>query len=68
MPLIRQFFRALGAGAMIVIAGRALSEQQTISNMPSVEQTDRGRVFALHESQVRNLDDVSFWYTKNFAT
>lgn len=60
MPPKREQCRALGAGTLIVIADRALSEQQTITNMPSVDQAERGRVFALYESQVRNSHHVSF--------
>ena len=68
MRLLRKFCCAPGAGALIVIAGRALSEQQMISNMPSVNQTEHGRVFALQESLVRNSHDVSLRNTTNSVT
>jgi hypothetical protein len=52
----------------LAVCSGPLFSQQTIINMPSVDQTERGRVFALHESQARNWDGASFWYTTNFVT
>lgn len=46
----------------------ALSAQQTIINVPSVDQTPRGRFFALHESQVRTRDPKPYWVSTNFFT
>ena len=53
---------------MATLVPTALPAQQTIINMPSVDQTERGRFFALHETQARNWDGASFWYTTNFLT
>ncbi len=46
----------------------ALGAQQTVINAPSVDQTPKGRVFALHESQLRAWGDTSFWQTTHFVT
>jgi len=51
-----------------LLAISAADAQQTIINLPSVDQTERGRFFALHESQVRTWGDRSFWYQTNFFT
>jgi hypothetical protein len=53
---------------LLALMSRQLFAQQTIINMPSVDQTERGRFFALHESQARNWDGNSFWLTTNFFT
>lgn len=45
-----------------------LGAQQTVINAPSVDQTPRGKVFALHESQLRAWGDTSFWQTTHFVT
>jgi hypothetical protein len=42
--------------------------QQTIINMPSVDQTPKGRFFYLHESQARSWDNQQFWAMTNFFT
>ncbi len=42
--------------------------QQTIVNVPSVEQTKDGRFFYLHESQVRSWGEGRYWLTTNFFT
>ena len=42
--------------------------QQTIINVPSLDQTPRGKHFALHESQLRHWGGRSYWYTTNFYT
>lgn len=42
--------------------------QQTIVNVPSVDQTAKGHFFYLHESQVRDWGGNSFWQTTNFFT
>lgn len=47
---------------------RLLPAQQTVINAPSVDQTPKGRVFALHESQLRAWGDTSFWQTTHFVT
>ena len=46
----------------------AAHAQQTIINVPSVEQTKEGRFFYLHESQVRAWDHNDYWLTTNFFT
>lgn len=53
---------------MLIVAVWPANAQQTIINVPSVEQTKAGRVFYLHESQVRDWDGNSFWLTTNFFT
>lgn len=45
-----------------------VAAQQTIINVPSIEQTKSGKAFFLHESQVRNWDGNSYWLTTNFFT
>lgn len=42
--------------------------QQTIINVPSIEQTKAGKAFFLHESQVRDWDGNRYWLTTNFFT
>lgn len=55
--------------ALATLTGsRALSAQQTVINAPSVDQTAKGRIFALHETQVRAWGDTSFWQTTHFVT
>lgn len=53
--------------AALVFAGPAAA-QQTIINVPSVDQTKEGRFFYLHESQVRDWGGNSYWLTTNFFT
>ena len=55
------------ACALALRAGAAHA-QQTIINVPSLDQTPRGRVFVLHESQVRDWDGEAFWQTTHFVT
>lgn len=43
-----------------------LQAQQTIVNLPSADQTPEGRLFFLHESQVRAWDPQPYWATTNF--
>lgn len=52
----------------LLAAPSMLGAQQTVINAPSVDQTAKGRVFALHESQVRSWGDTSFWQTTQFVT
>lgn len=74
--MIRALARTLGARvlrallfALASLAGhRSISAQQTVINAPSMDQTPKGRVFALHESQVRAWGDTSFWQTTHFVT
>lgn len=74
--MFRTLFRRQGARLLRAllfllasIAGhRSASAQQTVINAPSVDQTPKGRVFALHESQVRAWGDTSYWQTTHFVT
>jgi len=52
----------------LVLLGVRLGAQQTIINVPSLDQTPRGTNFILHESQVRAWDGTRYWYTTNFYT
>lgn len=56
--------------ALWLVVGLALPAraQQTIVNVPSVEQTKAGKLFFLHETQVRDWGGNSFWLTTNFLT
>ncbi len=71
-PSISALRRACALPAVLLL-GALLSpirvwSQQTVINAPSVDQTPKGRVFALHESQVRTWGDTSFWQTTHFVT
>ena len=59
---------ALAGAVATLAAARATPAQQTIINVPSVDQTKQGRFFYLHESQVRDWGGNSFWQTTNFLT
>ncbi len=59
--------RAAAMALAIAAAGPAAA-QQTIINVPSVDQTKKGRFFYLHESQVRDWDNNRYWLTTNFFT
>lgn len=61
-PCWRVLLLALG------LAGTPGAAQQTIVNVPSADQTKDGRVFFLHESQVRDWGGNSYWLTTNFLT
>jgi hypothetical protein len=63
--LVRRL-RALAAPS--ALAAASAGAQQTIINVPSVDQTPRGRVFFLHESQVRDWGGESYWQTTHFLT
>ena len=58
----------------VLFASAPLRAQQTIINVPSVDQTPKGRWFFLHESQVRAWDlepdagRTRFWTTTHFLT
>lgn len=52
----------------LAVIGAVAGAQQTIINVPSLDQTARGKNFFLHESQVRDWDGRSYWYTTNFYT
>ncbi|WP_353267181.1 hypothetical protein [Gemmatimonas sp.] len=54
--------------AAAMLSPMRLWSQQTVINAPSVDQTPKGRVFALHESQLRAWGDTSFWQTTHFVT
>lgn len=60
--------RALCCALVTLTSPRAAASQQTVINAPSVDQTPVGRVFALHESQVRAWGDTSYWQTTHFVT
>lgn len=62
--------RGLAAFFVLAAAGAAAPAraQQTIINVPSVDQTAKGRVFFLHESQVRDWGGERFWQTTHFLT
>ncbi len=66
-PRPRSAARAAAALAG-ALAPAALAAQQTIINVPSVDQTARGRFFALHESQARDWGGEAFWQTTHFFT
>ena len=57
----------IGSPALLALACPAQA-QQTIINVPSVDQTKKDHVFFLHESQVRDWADNDFWLTTNFLT
>ncbi|MCU0625577.1 MAG: hypothetical protein MUF21_03695 [Gemmatimonadaceae bacterium] len=75
---MRSFRRTATSVVALALALCALAStaraQQTIINVPSVDQTPRGRWFFLHESQVRAWDinrDAGrreFWATTHFLT
>ncbi|MDX2193074.1 MAG: hypothetical protein NW201_06955 [Gemmatimonadales bacterium] len=54
--------------AGLALAPAALRAQQTIINVPSVDQTKKGHVFFLHETQARSWGGQSFWQTTHFLT
>ncbi len=54
--------------ALLVLGTSVAHAQQTIINVPSLDQTPRGKNFALHESQLRNWGGRAYWYTTNFYT
>ncbi|MCU0648600.1 MAG: hypothetical protein MUF00_11430 [Gemmatimonadaceae bacterium] len=63
--------RRLLAASLALWWGLAASNvwaQQTIINVPSVDQTTKGKFFALHESQIRAWDGVDYYQTTNFLT
>lgn len=70
--LARRFSARLLRALLFALASlgghTSLSAQQTVINAPSVDQTPKGRVFALHESQLRAWGDTSFWQTTHFVT
>jgi hypothetical protein len=53
---------------LLLLLPLAAQAQQTIINVPSIEQTKDGKFFYLHESQVRAWDGNSYWLTTNFFT
>lgn len=71
LPVYRAIARLARPFALALIvstSAREMAAQQTVINAPSVDQTPKGRVFALHESQVRAWGDTSFWQTTHFLT
>ena len=72
-PRVRSTRPALAATLALACASASLAPrparaQQTIINIPSVDQTAKGRFFYLHESQLRDWGDSRFWQTTNFLT
>ncbi|MFY7950297.1 MAG: hypothetical protein ACOVRP_13875, partial [Gemmatimonas sp.] len=63
-----RLLRALALALAFATFTAPIYAQQTVINAPSVDQTPKGRVFALHESQVRTWGDTSFWQTTHFVT
>ncbi len=63
-----RLLRALLFVTATLAGHRSASAQQTVINAPSVDQTPKGRVFALHESQLRAWGDTSFWQSTHFVT
>lgn len=61
-PIFLAFFAAF------FFLANALFGQQTIINLPSADQTPKGKFFALHESQVRAWQPGQYWATTNFFT
>jgi len=55
-------------GCAWLLACGPVRAQQTIINVPSIEQTKAGKAFFLHESQLRNWDGNRYWLTTNFFT
>lgn len=47
---------------------RVSSAQQTLINVPSVDQTPKGRFFALNESQIRAWGGDRYYQSTNFLT
>ncbi|MCA2984685.1 MAG: hypothetical protein ACK5U0_08235 [Gemmatimonas sp.] len=67
-PRVSRLLRALALALAFATFTAPIYAQQTVINAPSVDQTPKGRVFALHESQVRTWGDTSFWQTTHFVT
>ncbi|MDX2130409.1 MAG: hypothetical protein SFU91_15340 [Chloroherpetonaceae bacterium] len=61
---LKHFF---AASFMIFFLSQSLQAQQTIINLPSADQTPKGKWFFLHESQIRTTDPT-YWITTNFLT
>jgi hypothetical protein len=53
---------------LLLLTPSIVLSQQTVINAPSIDQTPKGRVFALHESQIRAWQDTSYWQTTHFVT
>ena len=61
-------FQRLLFATVLVALPEFLPGQQTIINVPSVDQTPRGRFFALHETQLRTWNPKPYWVSTNFPT
>ena len=59
---------ALIIATLLLASRESAFGQQTVINAPSIDQTPQGRVFALHESQIRAWQDTSYWQTTHFVT
>jgi hypothetical protein len=62
------YFQRLLFATVLVALPEFLPGQQTIINVPSVDQTPRGRFFALHETQLRTWNPKPYWVSTNFLT
>ena len=62
------FASAAAAALALSLAAAPARAQQTIINVPSVDQTPKGRVFFLHETQARDWSGESYWQTTHFLT
>lgn len=51
-----------------ILATQPLLAQQTIVNLPSADQTKKGHLFVLHETQVRPWEPEGYWRSTNFIT
>ena len=52
----------------VVLKSAPLLAQQTIVNLPSADQTPKGHLFVLHETQFRTWDPEPYWRSTNFFT
>lgn len=74
LGIVRTATRVAALVLALSLVVRPALAQQTIINVPSVDQTPKGRWFFLHESQVRAWDlnaakgRDNYWLTTNFLT
>lgn len=53
---------------LLLLTPADATAQQTIINVPSVDQTPKGQFFALHESATRPGGEGAYWLSTNFLT